>query len=225
LRGAARSSVTLIEEGPMVLAYHLIFTTYGFWLPNDPRGSWSDFVRSWELFWYGSATKVTTRASLARKQHDQHLRRVQKSALQYDPVIFTPQQILAVAQGFARAVAESGYVVFACSILPRHVHLVVQRHRNRAEQKIGHSKTRATQQFIAEGIHPFMNFRGSDGRLPQMWAHRGWKVYLDSVDDILRAIAYVENNPVKEGRQRQTFEFVTPYERRFDAIDPGELWV
>ena len=58
-----------------VLAYHLVFTSYGFWLPNDPRGSWSDFVRSWELYWYGGATKVTTRASLARREHDRDLRR------------------------------------------------------------------------------------------------------------------------------------------------------
>jgi len=28
----------------MVIASHDIFTFYGFWLPNDPRGSWS--VRS-----------------------------------------------------------------------------------------------------------------------------------------------------------------------------------
>ena len=26
----------------MVIAQHLVFTTYGFWLPNDPRGSWSE---------------------------------------------------------------------------------------------------------------------------------------------------------------------------------------
>lgn len=28
----------------MVEWYHLIMTAYGFWLPNDPRGSWSEFV-------------------------------------------------------------------------------------------------------------------------------------------------------------------------------------
>ena len=38
-----------------VLAYHLILTAYGFWLPNDPRGSWSDFVRAWELRRFGPA--------------------------------------------------------------------------------------------------------------------------------------------------------------------------
>ena len=29
----------------MVLAYHLIFTLYGWWLPNDPRGSSSHTIR------------------------------------------------------------------------------------------------------------------------------------------------------------------------------------
>src|SRR4051812_43899841 len=36
-------------EKSMIVGYHVIFSTYGFWLPNDPRGSWSDFVGSWEL--------------------------------------------------------------------------------------------------------------------------------------------------------------------------------
>ena len=44
----------------MVLGYHLIMGTYGIWLPNDPRGSWSDFVGSRELFYFGPATKTDT---------------------------------------------------------------------------------------------------------------------------------------------------------------------
>ncbi|MEX0703139.1 MAG: hypothetical protein WD069_13675 [Planctomycetales bacterium] len=55
----------------MFHAYHVIFGAYGFWLPNDPRGSWSDFVGSWELLQFGRATKVTTRRSLA---HSKRLR-------------------------------------------------------------------------------------------------------------------------------------------------------
>jgi hypothetical protein len=30
---------------PLVIAYHLIWTAYGWWLPNDPRGSGSHLVR------------------------------------------------------------------------------------------------------------------------------------------------------------------------------------
>jgi len=119
-----------VGEWRMVLAHHLIFTAYGFWLPNDPRGSWSDFVRNWELYWYGAATKVTTRRSLAHDAHNRDLRRLQKTALRYDPVRFTPAQIDCVARGFARAVKESGYDVLACSILPEHVHITVRRHSN-----------------------------------------------------------------------------------------------
>ena len=31
---------------PIVIAYHLIWTGYGWWLPNDPRGSGSEIVRN-----------------------------------------------------------------------------------------------------------------------------------------------------------------------------------
>jgi len=30
----------------MIVGYHVIFGMYGFWLPNDPSGSWSEFVGS-----------------------------------------------------------------------------------------------------------------------------------------------------------------------------------
>src|SRR3954451_13876362 len=49
----------------MVRWYHLIMTAYGFWLPNDPRGSWSHFVGAWEFYKFGPATKTTQKRSLA----------------------------------------------------------------------------------------------------------------------------------------------------------------
>ena len=33
-------------QNPMVIAYHLIWTAYGWWLPNDPRGSGSSTIAS-----------------------------------------------------------------------------------------------------------------------------------------------------------------------------------
>lgn len=70
----------------MVIAYHVIFSMYGFWLPNDPRGSWSDFVGSWELFRYGPATKVDDYRSYAHNPHDRQRRIEAKTALKYPPV-------------------------------------------------------------------------------------------------------------------------------------------
>ena len=48
----------------MVYAYHVIISAYGFWLPNDPRGSWSDMVRKYELLRYGPAWRTRLEAAL-----------------------------------------------------------------------------------------------------------------------------------------------------------------
>lgn len=195
----------------MVLASHVIFSAYGFWLPNDPRGSWSDFVRSWELFLHGNPTKVNVRHSVASAPHDRAARQRAKTALQYNPVHFTGRQALTISRGFAKAIAESTYVVHACSILPRHTHMVIARHERDVEKIIGHLKTRATQQLVEEDLHPFVRFRDDKGRFPSVWAHRAWKVFLNSPDDIIRSIQYVKSNPSKEGKKPQTWSFITEY--------------
>ena len=64
----------------MVRWYHLIVTGYGFWLPNDPRGSWTDFVGSWEIYKFGTGTKTTETRSLAHDPHDVELRLAAKRA-------------------------------------------------------------------------------------------------------------------------------------------------
>ena len=195
----------------MVLAYHTIFSAYGFWLPNDPRGSWSDFVRRWELVRFGKATKVDTTRSVANVPHDRSLRRSAKHALKYPPVVFTGPQALSVSKGFARGVAESGYVIFACSILPEHVHMVVARHERKIERIVGHLKTRATQQLCTDGLRPLDRFARDACAPPSPWGRRGWHVYLDSAEGVLRAIRYVRGNPMKEGKPSQEWSFVTPY--------------
>jgi hypothetical protein len=57
----------------MVRWHHLIITAYGFWLPNDPRGSWSDFVGAWELLRFGEATKVDDKRSYVFISEGEHL--------------------------------------------------------------------------------------------------------------------------------------------------------
>jgi REP element-mobilizing transposase RayT len=195
-----------------VLAYHVIFGAYGFWLPNDPRGSWSDFVGAWELFRAGGpATKTTTRRSVAGVRHDAAARRRVKEFLQYPPVVFDGHQAISIAHGFAHMAEKSGYRIHACSILPEHVHLVLGRHHYRVEQVVRLLKQEAGAQLAADGRHPFADRPRPDGSLPTPWARDCWKVFLDSVTDIVRAIRYVENNPVKEGKRRQRWSFVVPY--------------
>lgn len=192
----------------MIVGYHVIFSTYGFWLPNDPRGSWSDFVGSWDLFRYGPATKTTETRSLAHRDHDRALRKAAKSALKYPPVNFTGLQARAVARGFAVYVEKAKIPVWACAILPDHVHLVVGRSAIPVERLVIQLKGNATGQLLREGIHPMARYGVGDGRTPKCWVRGQWKVFLDS-PDVPRAIRYVQSNPPREGKRPQAWSFVT----------------
>ncbi len=193
-----------------VRAYHLIITTYGFWLPNDPRSSWSDFVRSWELFQFGKATTTDKRRSLARDQHDAAQRRQAKTALVRPPVRFTGRQAAAVAKGFQAYFDRSDARLYACSILPEHVHFVVQRPGYRIEQAANLLKGSATGRLAADGLHPFAKAAYRNVTLPSPWARKCWKCFLSRDDQIERAVKYVQDNPVKDGKRRQNWSFVTP---------------
>jgi REP element-mobilizing transposase RayT len=210
--GSDPSAVLRTAAKQGVLAYHVIFGAYGFWLPNDPRGSWSNFFAAWELFRAGGpATKTTVRRSVAHVQHDAAARRRAKLALTYPAVVFDGYQALSIAHGFTRIVEKSAYRIYACSILPEHVHLVLGRHTYRVEQMVRMLKAGASSQLAADGRHPLAAWPQPDGSLPTPWARDCWKVFLDSAEDVFRSVRYVENNPLKEGKRPQSWPFVVPY--------------
>jgi REP element-mobilizing transposase RayT len=145
---------------------------------------------------------------VAHVPHDRDARRRAKEALNFPPVIFTGEQALTISKGFARAASEGEYRVYACSILPEHVHMVLGRNGRTAERMVGHLKAGATRSLADAGLHPFQNETRANGSRPSPWAENCWKVFLDSTTDVARAIKYVEENPVKEGKRRQTWSFV-----------------
>jgi REP element-mobilizing transposase RayT len=195
----------------MVCAYHIILSAYGFWLPNDPRGSWSTWVRSWELFRAaGPATQVATRRSVAKRPHDRAARLRAKEALKYPPVIFNGAQARSVGLGFAEAARDGFYLIHACAVLPDHAHLVVARDGRPVEQINSHLKRAASKRLRQDGLHPFGNGPLVNESLHTPWARKGWNVFLDR-DDIVRAIRYVEENPLRQGLPRQSWPFVVAF--------------
>jgi len=196
----------------MILGYHVVLSAYGFWLPNDPRGSWSRFVGSARLLPHGRATKVETHASVAGRPHDGRARLAAKSALLRPPVRFTGLQARAVARGFAALVREAGPTVWACAILPEHTHLVLAAHRYAVDQVANLLKGAATRWLLQEGRHPFHDRPLRAGRVPSPWARGVWKVFLHTPDDVRRAIRYVQDNPAREGLAPQRWSFVRPYD-------------
>jgi REP element-mobilizing transposase RayT len=196
----------------MILGTHLVFGAYGFWLPNDPRGSWSEFVGSLELRRFGPATKTTGRRSVAHRSHDRALRLAAKQALKHGAVEFTGVQARAVGRGFAEYVEQSKLLVWACAIMPDHVHLVLARHSLKAESVAIQLKGHASHQLQKENLHPFGDLKKRNGRPPKCFARGEWKAYLDSIADIVRAVEYVEANPEKESKPRQRWPFVKPFD-------------
>jgi REP element-mobilizing transposase RayT len=202
----------------MVHGYHLILPHYGFWLPNDPRGSWSEFVASWEIARFGETTRHLEKRTLAMLSADELALRVEaRQALHYPPVTLTGNQALSIANGFKDQAIKSSYAIWACSILPEHTHLVVARHRYKAEQIANLLKGAATRQLIADDLHPLRQFAKPDKRPPGIWARHQWKSFLDSDAAIENAIAYVIENPIKEGKPRQNWKWIAPYA----GLEPG----
>ncbi|MDR0609394.1 MAG: transposase [Planctomycetaceae bacterium] len=187
-----------------MIANHLIFGTYAHWLPNDERGSWSGYIRNKKLLVFGKTTKISTNHSLTHLPYDKECRQKIEAVLKFPLVRFNGVQACAVGRGFAQAVTESHYVVFACAIMPTHVHLVVAAHKNLPRQIIGHFKGRATHYLNQEGLNPL-----GENRSP--WCVKGWTVFLDSDDAVWQAIEYVNHNPLEEGLPLQQWKFVTPY--------------
>jgi REP-associated tyrosine transposase len=162
----------------MLLGWHLFFTTYGFWPPNDPRGSGSTRVRTWHLYdAAGEATKVNTRHSVSARPHDMSIRRAAKEALKYPPVELNGLQARAVARGITEVCPKVDLVIHACAIMPNHVHVIAATHqRLDGDDIIACLKRAGTRGMNDEGLHPMAAYRRENGRLPTPWAGRGWKV-------------------------------------------------
>ncbi len=193
----------------MIHGYHVVFVTYGAWLPNDPRGSWSDFVAAWELFRFGRVPRGSATGSLSDPNIAQRRNEIQRK-LKYPPVQWNGVQARAVGSGIGNSSRKNQSVVWACSILPEHVHLVLARGRSSCEQMTNFCKGEATKQLNKESLHP-LAAHAENGISPTPWARKHWQVFLDSESAIENAIAYVEQNPVKEDKPKQTWDFVQSF--------------
>ncbi len=186
----------------MVYAYHLVWTAYGWWLPNDPRGSMSRVIRCDVLGDLGALhygrKRVQPASSELRKFFDRS-----RDALKFPVLEFSSAEIAAIGDAFAGVIHREGYTCYACAIMPDHVHLIIRKHRQQAEQMVVN---------LQAASHLRLRELGLRGLEHPVWGGKGWRVFLDSPDDIWRTIPYIEKNPVKIGLPRQAWEFVTAYD-------------
>jgi REP element-mobilizing transposase RayT len=152
--GLASPLVTLpawLAGRPIVIAYHLIWTLYGWWLPNDPRGSGSQHVASDLLAQLGKLHHGRRRAQPAghvvREFYAQAAER-----LNHPLHVFEPSEFAKVAQALGDVIIECTYTCYACAIMPDHVHLLIRKHRDDAETMIERLQTLSRKRLADAGV-------------------------------------------------------------------------
>lgn len=87
--------------------------------------------------------------------------------------------------------------------MPDHVHVVIRKHRDTAEQMIGSfqgmSRALLLKRELAPQQHP-------------IWTKGGRRVFMSTPEEVWPRIRYVERNPEKEGLARQEWPFVVAYD-------------
>lgn len=99
----------------LVIGYHLVWTAYGWWLPNDPRGSMSHRVQSDLLAESGDLHYGRKRFQPARAE----LKRLFSSArtrLDHEAREFDADEVAVIAESFATVIERKKLTCYACAI-------------------------------------------------------------------------------------------------------------
>ncbi len=185
----------------MVIAHHLILTGYSHWLPNDPRGSTSREVVAGKLRGLGEL-HVGRKFPQPPRQTLKSFHRDARPQLEHAVLWFDAAKRQVIADAFTQTTQDHRYTCFACAILSNHAHLIIRKHRDRAETMIDHlrmeSASRLCRLADVPNNHP-------------VWNTGHYKKFLCTPEDITRTAAYIRDNPARERIPDQNFPFVTPY--------------
>ncbi len=118
---------------PLVIAYHLVWTAYGWWLPNDPRGSGSQSIRSDVLAQLGELHFGRKKIQPAGREVREFYQEA-ADLLKHELLTFDESCRLLIGEAFASVIEQQRYTCYACAIMPDHVHLVIRKHKHMAKE-------------------------------------------------------------------------------------------
>lgn len=178
----------------MTIAYHAIFTTYGTWLPNDPRGSYSKEIYNDQLRMLGNI-KYGRQNPIPAKENLMKFWTMAAPRLSRPPFYFDKRSRSIAASAFRSVIQRLGIKVPACAIMNDHVHIVVLICRYRIEYVVNQLKGAATRDLKLKHTP---------------WTRGCWKVFITDTEALLAAIRYVQVNPASAGLPSQSWDFISP---------------
>ena len=185
----------------IIIGHHLIFSGYGFWLANDPRGSGSKVLREPKFEDLGPIHPG--------RKHEQPTRAMLRAfyekatpLLDFTPLWFNEEICGVIAESFSETTKQYRYTVWAMAVMPNHAHICVRQHLD-AYQAIW-------ERFAMPARDAVRNLgRTADGH--PIWANRPYSVYLYSPADVGRTIDYIQKNPLKDGLPEQQYACTISY--------------
>ena len=195
-----------MSNGRRVIAVHLVFTLYGHWAVNDPRGSGS-------IAFIDLKFEPLGPIHFGRKpKREQHTRRELKDfhakheeLLNFPLFWIDDARRAAIADAIREQIHAQVYTCYACAICGNHVHLVIRTHKHDALTMWDH---------FANTIRGRLRLRFPHEITPNhpVISARPYKVFLYTTHEVWDRIDYVESNPLKERLPAQHWDFVTPYD-------------
>lgn len=179
-----------------------MWTLYGWWLPNDPRGSTSSVIRNDLIADLGQLHHGRKAVQPAGRDIREFYTQA-RARLQHPLLAWSPSQFAAVAAALGMAIGACDNTCYACAIMPDHVHVVIRKHRDLAEVMIERLQTLSRERLVGAVLRDASH---------RTWTRGGWKVFLDHPDEVRRTIRYVESNPPKQRMPAQHWSFVIPYD-------------
>lgn len=186
----------------MVIAHHIILTGYGHWLPNDPRGSLSTEVHAGRLISLGDLHLGRKKKQPAREAL-REFQRAAKQLLEHKVLWFDAPERQAISEAFGEVIEGQRYTCFACAILSNHAHLVIRKHRDKAETMIAEFKRTSARHLRSSFKHVPVTH--------PIWSGDPYKKFISAPRALVQSIQYVVDNPAKSGLPPQNYDFVKPY--------------
>src|SRR5207248_949650 len=124
--------------------------------------------------------------------------------LKHPLLTFDEEDRAEIAAAFAAVIAEKGYTCYACAVMPDHVHILIRKHKYRAEQ-MGDQFREAGRQRLIE-----TDRRTADH--PVWCGGNVWKIFVYDTEHMWNTIRYIEKNPLEIRLPKQEWPFVTVYD-------------
>jgi REP element-mobilizing transposase RayT len=181
----------------------MIWTAYGWWLPNDPRGSGSKTIDGDVIAQLGELHHgrklVQPPGNVVRDFYEKAAKVLRFPLLKFDE----PARKV-VADAFEEVIRQERYTCYACAVMPDHVHILIRKHKHKAEEMADRLKTNSRLRLCEAGHRTHDHATWCGGCV--------WHIFLDHPDEVRRTIAYIDRNPIAINHPAQRWPFVTPYD-------------